>query len=630
MPTRTKSNPALQRLTRLGGPRAGTVAALALAQAGDEKIVYAGTPVGLFRSVGFSEDQVEGWERLADAPIGIVCLAVSPSYAEDQTLAAGTNAGIFVSRDGGDTWKPMPIPIAGAVVVALAFSSNYPRDGVLLAGTLEDGVFYSENRGASWQPKSFGLLDATVYSLGFSPNFGHDETAFAGTDTTVYFSYNGARAWKQLPFPDDAAPALSLAVSPNFAEDQTLYVGTETQGLYRSIDRGQSWDKLALPANCINALNAAAAADGALLAGTESGLFRSVDQGATWERVLEQPNVISLAAQSGLTLAGLVDQGAWMSAAGQAWQPVPDLSARSLVGLALSPQFDRDRTAFVFGPQEAPWRTTDGGATWTCLDETEASQGVSSLALSPDFAADHTVAAASPAGVLLSTDAGEQWQVRTPSPAGLVAFSPNGKRLVASILQAGLATSDDRGQTWQPLPGPWAVGSRVVALALDGADQFHVATLEGVEDTLNIWQGGPERFEKVLSAPAGQNVVVAFYLPAEPAPDRPWFAGAGNVVWKFSARRGRPPVASTVFEPDAGGRRDSLLALTGAQTPAGPILLASTGRQVFKSTDAQHWTVAHDFGHDRALSLALTPQYARDRLAYALLLGGALVQAVIR
>ena len=432
MPTRTKANPAFPRLTRLGGPLAGTVPALAVARAGDETTLFLGTAVGLFRSVGFDGAAVEGWERLAGAPVGIMCLAVSPSFATDQTVVAGANSGLYVSRDGGDTWHPAAISIAGAVAVTVAFSANYPRDGVLLAGTLEDGVFYSDNRGASWQRKSFGLLDATVYAVGFSPNFGSDETVFAGADASVYYSYNGARAWKALPFPEDAVPALSLALSPAFASDGTLYVGTEQQGLLRSTDRGQSWEKAGLPAVCVNAL-LCRPADNTLLAGTESGLFLSADRGDTWRQVLDQPNVISLAAREGVTLAGLVDQGAWMSTDQQAWRPVPDLAARALVGLALSPQFERDQTAFTYGPQEAPWRTTDGGATWTALDDDELGHGLVDVALSPTFANDRTLAAASPTGVLLSTDAGEHWVLGAKRPAVRVAFSPEGGLLAAAF-----------------------------------------------------------------------------------------------------------------------------------------------------------------------------------------------------
>lgn len=624
MPTRTKSNPAYPRLTRLGGPRAGTVAALALARANDETTVFLGTPVGLFRSVGFEGDAVEGWERLPGAPIGVVCLAVSPTYATDQTVVAGAKSGLFVSRDGGDTWEPAPISMAGAMAITLAFSANYPRDGVLLAGTLEDGVFYSDNRGASWQRKSFGLLDGTVYAVAFSPNFGHDETLFAGTDSTVYYSYNGARAWKALPFPEDAAPALSLALSPTFADDGTVYVGTEQQGLYRSTDRGQSWEKLNLPSACVNGLLAGAGGPEALLAATENGLFLSSDRGNTWSQVLDQPNVLCLAAQGGVTVAGLADQGAWMGVDHQAWRPVPDLAARPLVGLVLSPQFERDQIAFMFGPQESPWRTTDGGATWTALEADELSQSIVDLALSPNFAADRTLAAASAVGVLLSTDAGDHWSVGTERPATRVAFAPGGGLLAAAFEPGGLGASDDLGKTWRRVPGPGSGGGRLLSLAVDSAQQYHLAWLEGVGETISIWQGKPEQFEKVLSVPAGKNPIVAFYLPAEPAPDRPWYAAVGNQVWKFSARRGRAPTAATVFEPDEGG--DSLLALTGA----GGVLLAATGRQVFESPGGSDWTLAYDFGHNRALALALSPSFAKDKRVYVLLLGGAFGQVVLR
>lgn len=618
------------RLTRLGGPLAGTVAALAIAQDRDETLVFAGTQVGLFRSTGVSGGQVQGWQRLPQAPIGLVSLAASPTFGEDRTLVAGTNTGFFISRDAGDTWQGAPSTFAGAVPVALAFSPNYPRDGRLLAGTLEDGVFASDDRGANWQRKSFGLLDPTVYAVAFSPQFGHDETAFAGTDSTVYHTYNGARAWKATGFPEDAAPALSLAVSPNFASDETLFAGTESQGLFRSTDRGQTWAKLDLPAACINALTLTEA--GTLLAATEAGLWASADLGDTWQAGLDQPNVISLAARAGDVAAGLVDQGVWSRGDEGEWVPAPGFAARALVGLALSPQFERDRTAYLFGPRETPWRTTDGGATWAALDADTDEQGTAlrALALSPSFGRDRLLAAASERGVLLSVDAGDHWDVVAPRPAGQVAFAPDGRLLAAVFEPGGLGVSEDQGKSWRPVAGPWGSAGRALALAIDSGQQLHLAWLEGVGETLSVWQGKPGQFEQVLSVPAGPNPLVAFYLPAEAAPDRPWYAAVGNKVWKLSARRGRAPVEATVFEPDPDRPGDQLLALTGAPTPAGHLLLASSGRRLYKSLDGAAWSAALEVEPDRALALVPSPAFAQDRTVYLLLLGGAFAQAVIR
>ena len=624
---RKKTNPTASRLTKLGGPPAGSVAALAIGQAADGATVFAGTQVGLFRLEVGQEAGNHEWERLANAPLGILSLAVSPVFAQDQTVIAGATDGIFVSRDAGETWLAAEMPIAGSVVIALGCSPNYQADGILLAGTMEDGIIFSNNRGAKWQSNGFGLLDSAAYCLGFSPSFKDDATVFAGTDTTVYFSYNGALAWKQLDFPESAAPALSLALSPNFEQDQTLYVGTEQQGLYRSADRGRTWHKLDLPAECVNAL-AVSASQHTLLAACEAGIFASADQGQTWSRLLDLSNVISLASAGEITVAGVVDQGIRLVTHPAEWPPIPHLAARSVLGLALSPQFDQQPVAFMYGPQEGLWRTADGGHTWDSLSAELPSPDISSLVLASDFSTSQVAVAASLAGVLVSADAGSHWKLAVEEPASLVAFSPNGQVLAASFASGAIRETEDLGQTWRPVPGSWDAGGKVVALAVDASRHFYVAVLEGMGQTLSLWHGTPGDFEKVLSRSVSENPVVPLYVPPEPAADRTWYAACGNLVWKLSARKGRSPAQSMVFPAGSG---ESILSLTGVYDSTGQTLLTGTGPHVFKlSAHSKAWHSVHDFGSERAIALALSPAYLTDKTVYALLLGGSFGQAVIR
>ncbi len=121
-----------------------------------------------------------------------ISLAVSPRFANDHTLLAGTNTGVFVSRDAGESWQAGQTPLAGSVVNALSFSPGYENDGSLLAGTLEDGALFTNTRGANWLSRNFGLVDAAVFAIGFSRNF-NDFTALP-PDTLCYFTYNGVRA----------------------------------------------------------------------------------------------------------------------------------------------------------------------------------------------------------------------------------------------------------------------------------------------------------------------------------------------------------------------------------------------------------------------------------------------------
>jgi photosystem II stability/assembly factor-like uncharacterized protein len=630
---KTKHANASEQWNRLGGPQAGTISALAVGE-DDGITVFIGTKVGLYRSDGFDGTSVQGWERLSTAPIGIMSLAVSPDFAVDHLLMAGTESGIFLSHDAGDTWRLAQMPMQKSMVLSICFSPDFTNDSIIVAGTLEDGVIYSDSRGESWSLKSFGMLDATVYGLALSPNFAQDETIYAGTDTAIYFSYNQGRAWKPVNFPESAAPILSLAISPLFALDQTVYAGTETQGLYRSKDQGETWEKTALPATSINAM--AVSHDQYLFAATESGIFESKDQGETWIRLVDIPDAISLAQKDDLVMAGLVEHGIWMTNNLIDWKPVSIPSIRTMVGMALSSKFDKDHMAFMYGPQEGVWRTEDGGCTWKCINppdsgrvnETLPSLDIQCLILSPEFIQNHTVLATSTDGIFLSQDGGDRWQIMVEQPAGLASFSPNGKIIMVDFPGEGILESKDAGRTWVPVPGPWRAGGRVVALAVTNESHIFAALLEGVEDTLAIWQGKPGQLEKVISSPTTPNPVVSFWMPTEAAADRPWYASVGDKVWKFSARAGRPYTQSRLLVEMA--QPVNILALLGFQDSVGQTLFACTGQHVYRSMDEKTWKLAADFGNEQALGLVLSPSYAIQKTVYALLLGGSMVKGVIR
>ncbi len=242
---------------------------------------FAACSAGLFRST----DAGASWQRLRpSSEVVTTAVAVSPTFASDRSVFAAVKGGILRSSDGGDTWYTSGFPAPPPLFSCLAVSPDFERDGVLLAGTLEDGVFSSADRGLRWQPWNFGLFDLSVLCLALSPEWRRDETVYAGTETGLYRSDNGGRAWRFTGFPTEFAPVLSLALAVDSTSGKTLlFAGGEAHGLQASCDQGASWQGLTLD-SAVNQLHVQPAADGgfALYALVNEGVVRSADGGKSW------------------------------------------------------------------------------------------------------------------------------------------------------------------------------------------------------------------------------------------------------------------------------------------------------------------------------------------------------------
>lgn len=245
------------------------------------KVCFAACSCGLFRSC----DAGASWQRLSPSSETVTtAVALSPAFDSDRSVFAAVKGGILRSSDAGDSWFTSAFPAPPPLFSCLALSPDFERDGVLLAGTLEDGIFSSADRGLRWQPWNFGLFDLNVLCLALSPHWQRDETVFAGTETGLYRSGNGGRAWRFSGFPTEFAPVLSLAAAADQASGATLlFAGGEAQGLQVSCDQGESWRALALEST-VNQLQVLYAGDGgfALYALVDEGVARSQDRGESW------------------------------------------------------------------------------------------------------------------------------------------------------------------------------------------------------------------------------------------------------------------------------------------------------------------------------------------------------------
>jgi len=161
---------------------------------------------------------------------------------------------------------------------------------------------------------------------------------------------------------------------------------------------------------------------GACLAATEQGLWQFTPPAGEWQPAapqLAQVALTAVAACGSTWVVGSNGDIAFSRDGGANWQ-IANLPARSRVlGLALSPDFQRDGVALAATADDGVLRSADHGATWHAWNYGLLDLGVNAVALSPDFGEDTTCFAASDHAVFISINGGRAWQeLPLPMQAG--------------------------------------------------------------------------------------------------------------------------------------------------------------------------------------------------------------------
>jgi photosystem II stability/assembly factor-like uncharacterized protein len=283
--------------------------------------------------------------------------------------------------------------------------------------------------------------------------------------------------------------------------------------------------------------------NGLCFAARTTGLFRSQDGARSWQdaytsldlsAVLTTPAVaLSPTVETDATLFDGAPGGVLRSAdAGQTWHvasfpsPPPFVSA-----LVISPNFARDGTLFAATLEDGVFRSGDRGTHWAAWNFGLLDLNVLALAISPDYAHDETLFAATESGLFRSTNGGRAWrEVDLPTqfaPALSLAISPayaHDATLFAGTEAHGLFRSPDAGATWQRLAEEPLTGTvNSITLAPDFPAQPDILALH--EDALLVSRDGGASWADWESDPAIDAPVVSVAAPHGLAPGAPLLLG---------------------------------------------------------------------------------------------------------
>jgi photosystem II stability/assembly factor-like uncharacterized protein len=340
----------------------------------DHNVVYAGTTEGLWKTT----DGGATWKRMTGSNIIINDVLVDPRRPS-RVLLATDRSGVLASDDGGATFTASNRGFTHRQVAALLVD-RYDV-ATLYAGVLNDkefgGVFVSRDGGPTWKQISDGLDGRDVFVLSQAP----DKTLVAGTDHGIFVLRPNASRWMPhnilLPAAAEAAPRKSasrpataneLAARVNVLEfaGERWFAATAT-GLLVSSDSGENWKQESLPG--LGAPVSISVAGKMVAVAATNAVAVSVNGGESWlpakplapEFVV---NAVSVDGRGDIWLAAR--NGLFRSTdAGDTWKPVSSLRLANI----LSVQFDEEghRILVTSGSSVNVFESADNGKNWSAI-----------------------------------------------------------------------------------------------------------------------------------------------------------------------------------------------------------------------------------------------------------------------
>lgn len=518
------------------------------------------------------------WNRVSTIDGTVNCIEVS---SNGDVFAAGVEH-IWRSTDGGVSWTSTGCPscVIHDIASNVLMPSRVIAIGDTLTGSWHDVMYYwSEDGGATWSDQIFKVSMSQFFGYGVAfsrtdPGFNYQCmyasdipekcTVFAGswgtgydispsstwrptsidgrpgdTETILVGTYNGMLRTGDLganwSTPGGSSGYIYYDVSFSPANSNYAFASSDL-AVHRSTDAGQTWTSSSSGLSGWNFLTAVpnCSDQNEVYTTSSAGFFRSADAGVTWipsndGLLMGQSQAMALSPSQPQTVyQALNGMGVWKSTDnGASWAATTSpFTAGNVCAIAVNSDTDVEVFALTSALYSTPrlYRSTDGGGSWTSVDQHYASAGA--VCADPASAGTYWTAGSVTSGsvqlacVSNTTTSGPPWERDT--------LTTNNSRLYAlavapsttSTVYAGgqelgspaLYRTTDAGSTWMKLSST-GISGYIYALAVraDAPGTVYAGTPQGIFRSTN----GGSSFTKVSTTIAGVRCIVAD--PSSPA-----------------------------------------------------------------------------------------------------------------
>jgi len=348
--------------------------------------------------------------------IGLLSGCSGPSGLQS---TSSPSVSLIKSADGGTTFetkdKISNQQVIGAEVLALLVDKDQPNH--VFVGTRTDGIYLSENGGDTWRKMNFP--PTKVYGLTqdpTSPNVIYASGVWQER-AKLYRSVDSGNTWKEI-YTEPANGPVITTIAHHPTRSGELIIGLSTGVLVRTDNGGQTWTNIPKLSDPILQIAFDPFHADWVDAVVGKKLFQSKDNGQTFAEVPVRVPVVQPKKQRSQKNVPqftntLINTGA--SVATFAFDPVTS------------------GVMYVGTENAGVWKTTDAGGSWESLNVLESSKQypIRAVAVNPFDAREVLYSGAQ--AIYKSTDGGKNWstyQLNTKNTIGPVAYDSRERGVV--------------------------------------------------------------------------------------------------------------------------------------------------------------------------------------------------------
>ena len=203
----------------------------------DSRTIYVAThrhkePGGFFKST----DGGATWREAAELKEEALH-SMTQSEKNPDMLVVGTNRGIWISMDSGESWEQMNTSATPGLINVESLAIDPRNTNVIYAGTWYL-PYKTTDGGRTWASTKNGIIDdSDIFAIDIDPR--NPDHVIASACSGIYETRNAGTNWRKVQgIPSQSRRTRAILQHPSVAG--VVFAGT-TEGFWRSTNGGESW-----------------------------------------------------------------------------------------------------------------------------------------------------------------------------------------------------------------------------------------------------------------------------------------------------------------------------------------------------------------------------------------------------